>query len=276
MPVRSPRRRPAALQQRRASSTALRAAWTGALQHRRPGSRITWQSRACHAPEVQSTRLPAVPRARLRGALSLWTAARSCGSMHVSLQRAASCCRGRSTGELTFPRAARVSQAGMPAEGIREPSIMRRMSIPILILMLAACFLLCATASAQSIVEKAKRDEVSFVAPDDPDPDMVAAFDKARATLDQFLAMAKAPPASVKSVAVKVAVVDGADREYFWIAPFSETAGGYSGTLNNQPRLVSNVTPGTQLRFRRNEIVDWMYIDSARAVCMAISRPARF
>jgi uncharacterized protein YegJ (DUF2314 family) len=126
---------------------------------------------------------------------------------------------------------------------------------------LIAFFVLPCAVSAQSIVEKAKQDEIAFAKPNDPD--MAAAFEKARSTLGTFLVMAKAPPPQFRSVAVKVAVVDRGATEYFWITPFSETSSGYSGVLNNQPRLVSNVTMGAQLQFNRESIVDWMYIDSS-------------
>ncbi len=117
---------------------------------------------------------------------------------------------------------------------------------------------------AQSITEKAERDEVALVPKNDPA--MAAAMTKARATLPDFLKLAAAPPAKTDAFAVKVAIRDGAHVEYFWITPFEHKAGtsgkAFTGKLDNTPRLVRNTKMGDALNFSKAEIVDWMYIDN--------------
>jgi len=93
---------------------------------------------------------------------------------------------------------------------------------------------------------------------------MARAFTKARASLDDFLALAQAPPPNTETFALKVAVSDSKDTEYFWISPFSYDDSVFRGRLSNTPRLVTNVSEGQEISFKKSEIVDWMYIDTAK------------
>ena len=103
----------------------------------------------------------------------------------------------------------------------------------------------------------AASDGVAHVSNDDPR--MLAAFKKARDTLDEFLAIADTPPPNTDSFAVKVAVAEGDQREYFWISPFSRQGDSFSGHINNTPRVVTNVQEGQQIQFDRSDVVDWTY-----------------
>jgi len=124
----------------------------------------------------------------------------------------------------------------------------------------AAAIAVAVPASAQSITEKAERDEVALVSKNDPV--MAAAMTKARATLPDFLKIAAAPPAKTEAFAVKVAIREGANAEYFWIIPFEPKGDTFTGKLDNTPRLVRNTKMGDTLSFTKAEIVDWMYMDN--------------
>jgi uncharacterized protein YegJ (DUF2314 family) len=113
--------------------------------------------------------------------------------------------------------------------------------------------------SGHSLVDKAERDELELVALDDPM--MAAAMRKARATLRDFLALAANPRPTMEGFAIKVAIREGCDSEYFWIHPFDLSGGVFSGRINNMPRSVRNVKIGDGITFTENEIVDWMYMD---------------
>jgi uncharacterized protein YegJ (DUF2314 family) len=119
-----------------------------------------------------------------------------------------------------------------------------------------------AVAIAQSISERAKRDDITIVP--DSDPDMAEAFRKARATLPGFLALAKSPPPGTTGFAVKVAIRDSRNTEYFWINPFAEHGGYFSGPIDNEPRLVTNVQLDQVWKFKQSEIVDWTYLDMTK------------
>jgi uncharacterized protein YegJ (DUF2314 family) len=115
--------------------------------------------------------------------------------------------------------------------------------------------------AAQGLVEKSQRDEIARMG--NEEPAMAKAFQRAKATLDSFLRIAQSPPPSTASFAVKVAVSDKKETEYFWISPFSWAGDSFKGKLDNTPRLVSHVKEGQELQFKRADIVDWMYVDRA-------------
>ena len=114
-------------------------------------------------------------------------------------------------------------------------------------------------AGAESPTRKAERDELAFVAK--TDPVMAKAMSKAQATLPDFLSIAATPKAGMDGFAVKVAIREGEQAEYFWITPFTTKDGTFSGEINNTPRLVHSVKLGQPITFDRSEIVDWMYLD---------------
>ena len=93
------------------------------------------------------------------------------------------------------------------------------------------------------------------------DPDMNAAMDAARATLPEFLALARAPRRDTRVFAIKVRITDGLHVEYFWLSPFAEQNGLFSGTVDNEPDTVKTVKLGEQITFTHNDIVDWTYVD---------------
>jgi uncharacterized protein YegJ (DUF2314 family) len=87
------------------------------------------------------------------------------------------------------------------------------------------------------------------------------AAEQARATLDEFLVKAKQPPAGTKAYALKVGIREDRGTEYFWIDEFTWSDGVFTGRINDEPRLVKGVAAGQMHRFKRSDIVDWMYID---------------
>jgi uncharacterized protein YegJ (DUF2314 family) len=108
--------------------------------------------------------------------------------------------------------------------------------------------------AAQTVLEKAARDEIATVAASDPA--MAAAIRKAQSTLADFLKLAAAPKPGTDNFSLKVAVHEGERVEYFWIAPFIDSGGQFSGEINNTPRVVHSVKEGQAnhlraIRYRR-------------------------
>ena len=94
------------------------------------------------------------------------------------------------------------------------------------------------------------------------DPLMEQAFSLARSSLDQFLELARIPPPNLRGFALKVGIREEPDIvEYFWINDFAQNDDSFSGKINNRPLLVKNVRRGRAHAFRREDIVDWTYID---------------
>lgn len=121
-------------------------------------------------------------------------------------------------------------------------------------------FMAPAVAQSQNITKRAEADQVVMMK--DEEQAMKLAFAKARSSLDQFLVLAKKPPSKTGSYTVKIGVRDGKYTEYFWIGDFAQTENEFSGRIDNEPALVKNVKYGQIYRFKKAEIVDWMYIDS--------------
>jgi uncharacterized protein YegJ (DUF2314 family) len=117
-------------------------------------------------------------------------------------------------------------------------------------------------ASSESLNDRVKRGEVETMSWDSPA--MAAAFRKAHATLDDFLKVAGNPPPGLASFALKVRIQEGQKREQVWVSPFRVEPDGFSGKLNNQPRLVLNVKKGQELKFKRSDVLDWMYYDTSK------------
>jgi uncharacterized protein YegJ (DUF2314 family) len=126
----------------------------------------------------------------------------------------------------------------------------------------AAAGLTVTPSGGQSLLDKAERDEVVLVAR--TDPTMAAAMRKAQVSLAEFLALARSPRPGTEGFAVKVAIRQGDDAEYFWIHPFEHKDGRFSGQLNNTPRSVRKVKMGDKIAFTEQEIVDWIYMDNGR------------
>lgn len=98
------------------------------------------------------------------------------------------------------------------------------------------------------------------------DPEMMAATAKALASLDQFLALAEAPPSGADRFKLKVKVRDGNVTEHFWVIPFRRTETGFVGILANQPEEVKSVVLGQNIEFTRDDISDWGYTRDGRQV----------
>jgi uncharacterized protein YegJ (DUF2314 family) len=113
-----------------------------------------------------------------------------------------------------------------------------------------------------SLMDKARRDDVALVEKDDPD--MAAAFHKARQTLPEFLALARAPRPTASKLAVKIAIPAGDDNEYFWLTQIGPRGDRYAGRINNTPRAAKQVSFGQVIEFSEAEIVDWLFMEDGK------------
>jgi uncharacterized protein YegJ (DUF2314 family) len=113
----------------------------------------------------------------------------------------------------------------------------------------------------QTISERAENDEIAVVNHDDPA--MTRAFEKARATLDDFFREAASPRDGTTQYSVKVGITDGANTEYFWVVDFERNGDTMTGILNNEPDLVKTHKIGDRISFTREQVVDWTYLEPA-------------
>ena len=140
---------------------------------------------------------------------------------------------------------------------------------------LITAMLASTAATAETVQERIGRDGVVMVEPDDAE--MEAAFRKARETLPAFLALARKPRRTTTDFAVKVAISDDVQDEYFWISRFKEHDGKFFGRLDNTPQLIKTVKFGQTITFAERDIVDWLYMDNGRmqgnfTLCVLLKR----
>jgi uncharacterized protein YegJ (DUF2314 family) len=147
---------------------------------------------------------------------------------------------------------------------------------------LIALLLTCFTYDtfAQSALEKAERDELAVIP--NNDPAMAAAIEKARATLSDFLALAKAPRPSTTGFSVKVGFLadDRKGHEFFWIRPFDSKGDRFTGQLRNSPRWIKRLKFGDTVTFAKRQIVDWTYLEDGKmkgnyTACAILTRESK-
>ena len=88
--------------------------------------------------------------------------------------------------------------------------------------------------------------------------EMTAATQRALSEVDTFIDDLKSGQS--EDYAVKAPVEDGGEVEHFWITDITFANGKFSGTIGNEPGVVSNVTLGQSYSLGKNEISDWMFM----------------
>src|SRR5262245_28792821 len=126
-------------------------------------------------------------------------------------------------------------------------------------MLLAIILMSPAQVGAQTFSEKAATDAVVHMSREEPA--MRKAFSRAAATLTGFLNLAANPKQGTSNYALKVAISEGRNTEYFWVSAFSNEGDVFTGTLDNEPRLVKKHKLGERITFKREQIADWTYID---------------
>ncbi|RWH69766.1 DUF2314 domain-containing protein [Mesorhizobium sp.] len=124
---------------------------------------------------------------------------------------------------------------------------------------------LCLLLALAPLPARAEGDDKAMMIASD-DAEMAAAIEKARSSLDEFLALADAPPPGTDRFKLKVMIADGNATEHFWVIPFNRTETGFVGILANQPEIVQNVVLGQNIEFTRDDISDWGYTRNGRQV----------
>jgi len=117
---------------------------------------------------------------------------------------------------------------------------------------------------AQPVMERVQASRTYRVVAGDRD--LQQAFSQARSSLDAFLSQWQNPSPEQSGFAVKVAITEGNNSEFFWITPFQETSDGYTGAINNHPEVVTSIRFGDRILFKRAQIVDWLYFDNRKMV----------
>ncbi|TWT94795.1 hypothetical protein Pla108_36450 [Botrimarina colliarenosi] len=88
--------------------------------------------------------------------------------------------------------------------------------------------------------------------------EMASATDRAISEVDAFISDLISERS--EHYAVKAPIEDGGVTEHFWLTGVSFSNNRFTGTIDNEPGIVSNVTMGQQYSLGKTEISDWMFI----------------
>lgn len=122
------------------------------------------------------------------------------------------------------------------------------------------------------------------------DPAMSAALAHAAATLNEFLAKWRNPPAGAEGFSVKIGLMDIATApgyaivspdsgvsdpvEWFWTDSLRQDGEGFVAEIGNKADMLRNVSGGETVHFTRQDIGDWMYLQNGKIVGNATACPA--
>jgi uncharacterized protein YegJ (DUF2314 family) len=95
------------------------------------------------------------------------------------------------------------------------------------------------------------------------DPQMVAAISRARQTVQRVITELER---GNKQTSVKVAIVDGAAVEHFWLrdVEYDAKTGAFVGKIDNDPDKVKTVRLGQAVTVRAGTISDWLYMSGGK------------
>ncbi len=94
---------------------------------------------------------------------------------------------------------------------------------------------------------------------------MDRAIAEARSTIDDFVAaLAAGTPETIGFAVKKGYPCPGDTKEFIWINEVGMDGDVFVGTINNEPVDTNAVRLGQEVRVKREEIADWMYLDRGR------------
>lgn len=92
------------------------------------------------------------------------------------------------------------------------------------------------------------------------DPEMRAAFAKARASLPDFWSYFNSHGNEASDFAIKVPVADKGEVEYVWLTKLARKGGALEGMVSDEMKLVKRVRLGERIPVNEPEISDWSYM----------------
>ncbi len=122
------------------------------------------------------------------------------------------------------------------------------------------------TAPVPALAQSAAQKETTIQVQEN-DPEMRAAIEKARASLDRFWTALELKPPGTENFSLKVAITDGDQVEHFLTSDVERTsAGKIFANIDNQPQFVGNVAFGQRIEVPEADISDWMFWRNGKVV----------
>ncbi|OON66848.1 YegJ family protein [Hymenobacter sp. CRA2] len=96
------------------------------------------------------------------------------------------------------------------------------------------------------------------------DPAMLAAQQKGRATVGEFIQALTSADTTNYNFAVKYGFVEGDEREYMWIGDLTVRGDSLYGIIDNDPEYIHNVASGQPVAIHKDSIADWNYTHNGK------------
>lgn len=106
----------------------------------------------------------------------------------------------------------------------------------------------------------------NFVPIADGDKEMNAAMERARGTLDDFIAAFQKPGPGQSDFGLKGRFTEGDKVEHIWIDELRYEDGKFRGKIGNDVQLLSNLRLGSPCEIGRDQVSDWQYVENGRLV----------
>lgn len=101
--------------------------------------------------------------------------------------------------------------------------------------------------------------------------EMAAAIERARSEVDDFIAELKR--GNSDSYSVKAPIEEDGETEHFWLVDITYANNTFTGTIGNDPGIVSSVALGDKHAIGKTEISDWMYMRDGKMYGNYTMRP---
>lgn len=128
-----------------------------------------------------------------------------------------------------------------------------------IIIILAAC-----AGKKAKPVAAAKPDVSALYSWQTSDTALQTAVTQARSTLDSFTTALQSNNMALGNFAVKIRFPGLGGAEDVWVNNIKITPTGFTGRLNNAPRLTIAAKLGSPVKFTKENISDWMYTDNGK------------
>ena len=101
--------------------------------------------------------------------------------------------------------------------------------------------------------------------------EMDAAIARARGEVDKFIQ--NLSEGDGENFAVKAPIEDQGQVEHFWLIDVRFADGSFTGIIDNEPGIVSNVKTGQEWTLGKQEISDWMFVRDGKMYGNYTMRP---
>lgn len=119
-------------------------------------------------------------------------------------------------------------------------------------------------ADAASVIKRPGQPDCVHVT--DDHKEMAEAVQKARKTMDKFIAALRSPQSSQSRFSVKKPFIEGNKVEHLWVNEVSFDGRRFHGKVDNEPVDIKGVKLGDEVTVSPEEISDWMFVQNDQLI----------